>query len=293
MKLHVCSLVLIVVGCHKPAETTNSGSAAGSGSGSGSAQAGSPGSAGSAGAAPSTSADANVIAALDDYDKILAPIWNLEPKARFAAVCAHYKELNAKALQVRTAASHWTTKSAEVNDAIEGFYANTNSLPMCCDQANDDASNDRCIAPVHQSFVDLVKLVPGAKPSDTHAGDAVPTATASAGSAAVPSNLKAKLQTADDALTSVMHQTYGSASELCKAGTAATEKVNDIVTAPDLGSPANATGFDEELGALTMGLPAFEGRYCKDGKLGSITAMKDSLAELESHTKKLLELASK
>jgi len=199
MKLLIAYVVL-ALGCHKSEKveaTTGSGSSSGAGhttASAGSTATGSVGSAatgssgvsvvgsGTATTAPTSSAPSQMsqlAKAVDDFDRWLAPIWRLPDKERFAILCRVAKDLVAKSDALRAMPNTATDWQATV-DGLSGYIW---AAQKCCVeqpkklspvmQAAQDDNNADCIKPLHDSFAEVVKLVPGAPAIDTHANDPV------------------------------------------------------------------------------------------------------------------------
>jgi hypothetical protein len=179
MPVRYAVLVVALLACSKKSET-------GSGS-TGSATVGSAGSAGPAGSAGSAKAGAaspELLKALDEMDRVMAPIFKLEPPARFDAFCAVRAKLAANAQAIAAApappgVADWAAKAKKLeNDMSEDPLREPE---VCCRLApqglkgkqrkTQDGINDDCVTPIHESFKQLVASVPGAPAADAHAND--------------------------------------------------------------------------------------------------------------------------
>lgn len=217
MKLAWCGLILIAA-CHgkslPPAAGTGSagsaevaGSAASAGSAAPAGNVGQTGSAAPAapagGAAPTAEAAGSSaptaeaaggsaavppagpqVAALDDLDRWLAPIYKLDVRARYKAMCAAGFTLEKKELALASMGAPAGVDAKAWEDATTLLHGEIGGTRLCCKDdmkaydkfpealkvAADEGHND-CMKGTPDALAAVIKLVPGAKPFGTHAND--------------------------------------------------------------------------------------------------------------------------
>lgn len=202
------AILLVMLGCHKGTNTagpsrvgsastgsataggTTEGSAAAGSAAAGSAAAGSA-AAGSAAAgstaANSATAAPEMIAALDDMDRRLAPVMKLDVHPRFVALVKLQPELRKEWEAIKTMKPPPGVAEATWSQAVDNLGDQVGGLGMCAQdfkpawyakaskamkQAADE-SYQECIKDLPDAFAAVVKLVPGANPPGTHASDPV------------------------------------------------------------------------------------------------------------------------
>jgi hypothetical protein len=255
-----------------------------------------PGS-GSGSSRPESTASPELLQALDLYDRWLAPIWKLEPGPRFTALCAAVNPLRDQALALRGLAPPPGVKPEVWTEAVEGMYASTGPIGLCCDQLSkdtdpvQDANNAECIAGVHARFAAVVALVTGAKPIDTHASD--PLMTPPAAPSVDPRPLQQTTMFAHTTLSAVAVTNANTANELCAASHTGVKAVAAMFHSPDLAIPASIEKqFRDELSGLMTSLASFDEHDCGPGKHAALATIKDSLRALTERTKKLVMIAA-
>jgi hypothetical protein len=186
MRFACAALLVLALGCHKnKAAGTTEGSGSGVATGSGSAaETGSAGS-GSAAMAGSAAASPELVAALDDLDRWLAPVLKLDTHPRIVALAKLQPALRDKteklaAMSPPTGATPeaWSQAVGEFRDQIEGVGMCTQDLAgydklSKAAQASADDGYEECTQKIPETFAAVVALVPGAKPAGTHANDPV------------------------------------------------------------------------------------------------------------------------
>src|SRR5262249_29437013 len=126
---------------------------------------------------PATPPMSPLATAIDDFDRRLAPIWKLRGKERFTTLCAVVKVLIDRSF----ALSRMANAATDWQPTAEGLAMAVRMAHKCCVEqpkglskaAQDvqDANNAECIKDVHDDFVEVAKLVPGAPAVDAHAND--------------------------------------------------------------------------------------------------------------------------
>lgn len=214
MRRTLCGLVL-VLGCHNnervappkgsptgaaqsgSAETGSGGTAmggaiagsAGSATRSATTENTSVGSAATAGskastAAANSTADARPqVAALDDLDRWLAPLYKLPVPQRYKSFCAAGNVIIAKVESLNSLTTPAGGDPQSWTNAVDNLANKVNGVRMCCVDVGDydklsasmkqvaDWNDDDCMKEVPDAFAAVVKLVPGAKPPGTHSND--------------------------------------------------------------------------------------------------------------------------
>jgi hypothetical protein len=181
-------LVAALLACDKKSETdVGSKDPVGAAPAAAPAAAGSDASTSSAGSATGAAVSPELLKALDEMDRMLAPVFKLEPPERFNAFCAERGELTAKAQAIEAApapagVTDWAANAKKLSTDLVGDPLK--EPEVCCrlapqglkgeQEKTQNRINDDCVRPIHESFKKLVASVPGAPAADAHANDALP-----------------------------------------------------------------------------------------------------------------------
>jgi hypothetical protein len=142
---------------------------------------------GSASTGSATAASGPQVAALDELDRWIAPIYKLDVPARYKAMCAAASTVREKVKALETIGPPSGVEAQAWSDAVGDLEGAVDGVRMCCQDLGDyekaspevkkgaDSNHDDCMKPVPDAFMAVVKLVPGAKPAGTHANDPVMT----------------------------------------------------------------------------------------------------------------------
>jgi hypothetical protein len=206
MRIACAALLVLALGCHKgtnaTATTEGSGSSVASGSGSagGSATATGSGSTatgsgsvatgsgsaatGNGGAATgSAAASPELVAALDDLDRWLAPVLKLDTHPRIVALAKAQPTLLDKTQKLAAMSppsgvtpDAWSQAVGAFKDQIDGVGLCTQNLAgydkmSKAAQTSADDGYEECTQRIPETFAAIVKLVPGAPAPGTHAND--------------------------------------------------------------------------------------------------------------------------
>jgi hypothetical protein len=297
MKLLVC-LAVIAIGCHKEPRTAaanadpvsgNAGSAASglTGSQMAASASGAGGGSAAAPAAAPVAGSSEARKAIDDFDRLLAPIWKLPQKDRLDPLCKTNKALLDKANEIQKLAPPAGAVADRWKDEATRLATTVNTLDLCC-----KGGDETCINEVHDVFAGLVALVPGATPADSHAGDAV---TSDAPSPPIDaSKIRAAAHAAEVVLAGAAASKAKTPAELCVAGHRAVQTVEAVLNAPGLDPPPGvAAQWRDQLAALLMNAGAFDGQHCQKAKMSDLETIKDALSDLHDRAKELEALLAK
>jgi hypothetical protein len=241
-------------------------------------------------AAPATG---DALDALDDFDRWLAPIWKLEGAARIQATCRAQHGLVARATTLQHTPAPAHAAADRWQEETTRLATTTGTLDLCC-QTRDNS----CLSDLHEVFVGLVALAPGAPPADRHKNDPAQADDAPAAAPAQPAPGASKALAAAQAAAAVLSAAAGAKATtpaaLCKTGHDAVAAVEQMLNAPGLEAPASiAAEWSDQLGALLMNAGAFDGQLCPAGKPAAVKDIRDALTDLRDRAAQLVAIAGK
>ncbi|HEX4422546.1 MAG TPA: hypothetical protein VH165_31745 [Kofleriaceae bacterium] len=284
-------VILLAVGCHKEGTGAPGPGGQASGASPASATVAQPnGAAPASPAAPTQAAPAtgDAIAALDDFDRWLAPIWKLEGAARIQATCRAQHGLVARATTLQHAPAPAHAAADRWQEETTRLATTTGTLDLCC-RTRDNS----CLSDLHEVFVGLVALASGVPPADRHKDDPAQTDDAPAAQAQPPATAGkalAALQAAAAVLSDALGSNATTPAALCKTGHDAVAAAERMLNAPGLDVPPSIAA---EWSALLMNVGAFDSQVCAPGKPAALKDIRNALMDLCDRATQVIEIARK
>jgi hypothetical protein len=288
--------------CGKKAATPESqgsdkiGSASGS---SGSATAGS-------GSAATDPAVASALHAVDDFDRILAPIWKLSSGPRLVATCARFAQLGDKGAALKAAAPSsvpgWSDSAENVSEmasdlrrVCQQYPASTLSDPKALAGVVGDFDRQE-IGPLHDAFAKLAALLPGGH-ADGHASDAMTPPDASTGDSGSASavadthTLAGTLHALDSQLKNALDVAqHAQSREAACVPVPQLLKLAQGLNAPGIKAPSGA-GWEAMRSELVTHLDDISSRTCDADSSDDASVIADRLQRIRATFDEMMKLA--